>query len=324
MREIGADAHRVFADQVDDIADGLDIVVHGGLHATLEKGRKHRHADEATALCNKAQLRVALVARVLFQPGRQAVRIAHGFGRSQDRLFGRCGAYVGQVHHDANPVHLGDDFAAVAGQAAVAFVASRADQVLGVVAKLNHAHPHVGKGFDRAQVVLECVAVLKAQDDARLAVALGLADIFGGAHQGHQVFIGANQRFHGGDVGDGLFEPFPYRHRAVGGRQPAPLHVFEHGPVPFRDDQAVDNHTFLMKRSHAVPPRERCRSVDGMALAERLDLGSDASLGGFVLVRAGGQHVDHMDDHFPDGAKFVLAEPARRGGRRAQADAGGH
>ncbi|MNS67944.1 hypothetical protein D3C72_1012080 [compost metagenome] len=190
---------------------------------------------------DELQLFVRLVARVLFQARRQAVRVADRLFRLEDDFFGGLGADVGQVAHDADAVHFGNDLAAEARQAAVTLVAAGTDQVLGVVAHLHDAHAQLLEHVDVGDLVFEGVGVLEAEEDAGLAQLLGLADVGGGAYRHHQVAVIADQLLAGGDVVDGSLEAFPDRHRAVGRSQPAFAHVLEQLAVPFGNDQAVDD-----------------------------------------------------------------------------------
>ncbi|MNF56576.1 hypothetical protein D3C84_380670 [compost metagenome] len=148
---------------------------------------------------------------------------------------------MGEVAHDADAVHLGDDLAAEAGKPAIALVAAGAHQVLGVVAHLHDAHAELLEHLDVADLVLERVGVLEAEEDAGLAQLLGLADVGGGAHRDHQVAVIADQLVAGGDVVHRRLEAFPDRHRAVGRGQAALAHVFEEFTVPLGNDQTVDD-----------------------------------------------------------------------------------
>ncbi|MNO96815.1 hypothetical protein D3C76_885020 [compost metagenome] len=148
---------------------------------------------------------------------------------------------MGQVAHDADTVHLGNDLATEAGQPAVTLVAAGAHQVLGVVAHLHDAHAQLLEHVHISDLVLERMGVLEAEEDAGLAQLLGLADVGGGAHRHHQVAVVADQLLAGRDVVDGSLEPFPDRHRAVGRSEAAFAHVFEQLAVPFGDDQAIDD-----------------------------------------------------------------------------------
>ncbi|MNZ89197.1 hypothetical protein D3C78_1081070 [compost metagenome] len=85
------------------------------------------------------------------------------------------------------------------------------------------------------------MGVLEAEEDAGLALLLGLADVGRGAHRDHQVAVLADQLLAGGDVVDRGLEAFPDRHRAVGRSQAALAHVFEQFAIPLGDDQTVDD-----------------------------------------------------------------------------------
>ncbi|MCY1362432.1 hypothetical protein D9M69_491470 [compost metagenome] len=148
---------------------------------------------------------------------------------------------MGEVAHDADAVHLGDDLAAEAGKPAIALVAAGAHQVLGVVAHLHDAHAELLEHLDVADLVLERVGVLEAVEDAGLALLLGLADVGGGAHRDHQVAVVADQLVAGGDVVHRGLEAFPHRHGAVRRGQAALAHVFEQFAIPLGDDQTVDD-----------------------------------------------------------------------------------
>ena len=277
LGEVGADADGILADDIHHVLDGLGVVVDGRVDALGQEGREHGHADEAAVVGDEFQLFIGLVARVFFQAGRQAVRVAHRLLRFEDHFLAGLAADVGQVAHDADPVHLGDDLAAEAGQAAVAFVAAGADQVLGVVAHLHDAHAELLEHLDIADLVLEGVGVLEAEEDAGLALLLGLADIGGAAYRDHQVAVVADQLLAGGDVVHRGLETLPYRHRAVGRGQAALAHVLEQFAVPFGDDQAVDDDTvgvYFCWAHQAVPfvccRQSRCwRFVGSISLGGR-------------------------------------------------------
>ncbi|MDR9065907.1 hypothetical protein FEP47_05178 [Burkholderia multivorans] len=187
---------------------------------------------------------------MLLEARRQAVRVAHRLLRERDRLGRRVRADVRQVDHDPDAVHLGDHFAAEVRQPAVTLVAARADEVLRVVAKLDDAHAHVGEGLDVADVVLERMRVLEAEDDPRLAFLLRAEDVVGRAHQRQQLAVVADLLLHHADVVDGLREVFPHRHRAVRGCDAALAHVLEHRLLELRNVQAVDDDAVVMQRAH--------------------------------------------------------------------------
>ncbi len=175
------------------------------------------------------------------EAGRQAVGVADRLLRFEDDLFGSLAADVGEVAHDADPVHLRDDLPTEAGEPAVTLVAAGADQVLGVVAHLHDAHAELLEHLDVADLVLECVGILETVEDAGLALLLGLADVRGAAHRDHQVAVVADQLVAGDDIVHRRLEAFPYRYGAIGGGQAALAHVLEQFAVPLGDDQTVDD-----------------------------------------------------------------------------------
>ncbi|ABA53161.1 hypothetical protein BURPS1710b_A2107 [Burkholderia pseudomallei 1710b] len=336
LREIGADADRVLADQVHDVADRLDVIVDRRVDPALQERREHRHPDEAARVRDLLQLRVALVARMLLETRRQAVRVAHGFLRERDRLRRRVAADVRQVDHDPDAVHLGDHLAAEIRQPAVALVAAGADEVLRVVAKLHDAHAHVGERLDIAQVVLERVRVLEAEDHARAAFPLRAEDVVRRAHERQQFAVLANLLFHQRDVVDRLSEVLPHGHRAVRGRHAALLHVFEHRAFELRNVQAIDDDAVLVQRAHGfsslvgawVGRRANARrsfrsgvSVDREAFAKREDLAPHALFGRVIAFRVRAQGLEHLENQPADLAELRCAEAARRARRRAEADA---
>ncbi|MCY1411860.1 hypothetical protein D9M71_272550 [compost metagenome] len=217
---------------------------------------------------DELQFFIGLVARVFFQAGRQAVGVADRLLGFEDDLFGGLGAHVGQVAHDADAVHLGDDLATEAGQAAVTLVAAGAHQVLRVVAHLHDAHAQLLEHLDVADLVFERVGVLEAVEDAGLALLLGLADVSGGAHRDHQIAVLADQLVAGGDVVHRGLEPFPHRHGAVGGGQAALAHVFEEFTVPFGDDQTVNDDAVCVQFgwAHQAVPCYPCAESSAGAL----------------------------------------------------------
>jgi len=148
---------------------------------------------------------------------------------------------VGQVAHDADAVHLADDLAPEARQAAVTLVATGADQVLGVVAHLHHTNAELLEDLDVAELVFKRVGILEAENDAGLAQFLGATDVGGGFHRDHQVTVLADQGLAGDDVIDGGLKPFPHRHGAVGGGEATFAHVLEQVAVPLGNNQPVDN-----------------------------------------------------------------------------------
>ena len=241
LGEVGTDANGIFTHQVHHVLDGLGVVVDGRIDALGQEGGEHGHADEAAVVGDELELLVRLVARMLFQAGRQAVGVADRLLGFEDDFLAGLGADVGEVAHDADAVHLGDDLATEAGQAAVTLVAAGAHQVLGVVAHLHDAHAKLLEDLDVADLVFEGVGVLEAEQDAGLALGLGLADLGGGAHLDHQVAALADQLLARGDVVDRGLEALPYRDGAVGGGQATLAHVFEEFAVPLGDDQPVDD-----------------------------------------------------------------------------------
>ena len=174
LREVGADADAVLAAQVDDVLDGLDVVVDGRRRAPLQERREHGDADEAVAVGDEAQLLVALVARMRLQARRQAVRVGDPLLGGEDGVLAGLGADVGEVAQDAEPVHLGQHVAAEVGEAAVALlVAAGADEVLGVVGELDDAQAELVEEREVVEAVLDAARVLPAEDDAGLALPLG-------------------------------------------------------------------------------------------------------------------------------------------------------
>src|SRR5690606_10921217 len=129
LREIGAIADTVLAAEIDHVFHRLDIVVDGRIDAAGKERREHGHADEAAVIDNEAQLFVALVARMLFQAGGQAVRIGDRLLRGEDDVAAADGANMRQVAEDTEAVHLGHNLAAEVGEATVpALVAAGADE----------------------------------------------------------------------------------------------------------------------------------------------------------------------------------------------------
>lgn len=241
LGKVGADADGIFTDDVHGVFDRLGIIVDGRIDALGQERRKHGHANEAAVVGDELEFCIGLVARVFFQARRQAVRVAHRLLRLEDDFFGGFRADMGQIAHDPDAVHLGDDFATETGQAAITLVATGADQVLGVVAHLHDADAELLEHIDVGDLVLEGVGVLEAEEDAGLAQLLGLADVGGGAYRHHQVAVVADQLLAGGDLVDGGLEPFPHRHCAVGCGQAAFAHVLEQLAVPLGDNQAIDD-----------------------------------------------------------------------------------
>ncbi|MNO41232.1 hypothetical protein D3C76_314020 [compost metagenome] len=190
---------------------------------------------------DELQLFIGLVARVLLEPRRQAVGVAHRLFRFEDDFFGSLGTDVGQVAHHTNAVHLGDDFATETRQAAVTLVATGADQILGVVAHLHDTDAQLLEDLDITDLVFIGMGILEAEEDPGLAQFLGLADVGGGAHRHDQVAVFADQFLAGSDIVDRGLETFPHRHCAVGSSEPALAHVFEQLTVPFGNNQPVDN-----------------------------------------------------------------------------------
>ena len=241
LGEVGADADGVLADDVHHVLDGFGVVVDGRVDALGQERREHGHADKTAVVGDKFQLGIGLVARVLFQPRRQAVGIGDRLFRFEDDFLGSLRTHMREVAHDADAVHLGDDLAAEAGQPAVTLVAAGAHQVLGVVAHLHNAHAELLEHLDVTDLVLERVGVLEAEEDAGLALRLGGADVSGGAHRHHQVAVLADQLLAGGNIVHRGLETFPHRHGAVGGGQAAFAHILEQFAVPLGDDQPVNN-----------------------------------------------------------------------------------
>ena len=72
LSEIGAEAHAIFADQIDRVVDRLHAIHHGRVDAPPQEGREHGHADEAAAIGDEAQLLVAQLRGCSLSPsGRQ-------------------------------------------------------------------------------------------------------------------------------------------------------------------------------------------------------------------------------------------------------------
>ena len=241
LGEVGADADGVFADDIHHVLDGFGVVVDGRVDALGEERREHGHADKTAMVGNELQFGVGLVARMLFQTRRQAVGVGHRLLRFEDDFFGSLGTDVGQVAHDADAVHLGDNLATEARQAAVTLIAAGAHQVLGVVAHLHDTDAQLLEDLDIADLVFEGVGVLEAEEDTGLAQLLGLANVGGGTHRHHQVAVLADQLLARGDAVDGGLEALPHRHGAVGGGQATFAHVLEQFAVPLGNDQPVDN-----------------------------------------------------------------------------------
>ena len=85
----------------------------------------------------------------------------------------RADVHQAALAHDADTVHLADDFATKARQPAVTLIATGAHQVLRVVAQLHHADAELLEDLDIAQLVFERMGVLEAENDPGLALLLG-------------------------------------------------------------------------------------------------------------------------------------------------------
>jgi hypothetical protein len=176
---------------------------------------------------------------------------------------------VRQIDHDADAVHLLNDFTAIARETAVAFVAAGADEVLRVVAKLDHVYAEVLESLDIAQVVLERMGVLEAENDAGPVFFLRAEDVVRGTHKRQDLAVFTDLLLHLGDVVDGLLEAFPHRHRAVDRGDAALAHVFEDRTLELRNVQTVDDDAVVMQCAHrSLQTCQLTCLISGKALAQ--------------------------------------------------------
>jgi hypothetical protein len=126
----------------------------------------------------KRELLVRLVACVLLERRRRAMRVGDRLRRDADRVLRGLRPDMREVDEDPDAVHLGHDLAAEIRQAGVAaLVAPCPDHVLRVVGELDDADADLLEELHVAEPVLEGGRVLKAEDDAGLALTLGAADV---------------------------------------------------------------------------------------------------------------------------------------------------
>lgn len=248
LREIGADADIALAADVDHVFDRLDVIIDIGGRAALQERRKHGDADEAAVVDDEFQLFVALVARMRLQTGRQAVRIGHRLLGGENHILAGLCADMGEVAEDAEPVHLGDDLAAEIRQTAVfGLVAAGADQVLGVVGHLDDADAEFFEQAEIADLVLDPRNVLPAEDDAGLALFLGLQNVGGGINLLQDVAVFAKPGLPAHHIAHRFGKAFPDAAGAVGGGQAALPHVLEDRTPEIGDDQSVNDNRRLMQ-----------------------------------------------------------------------------
>ena len=182
------------------------------------------------------------------EPCRQAVRVGHRLLGRQDHAIARLRSDMREVAEDADAVHFGDHLVAELGQAAVVlFVATATDEVLGVVGDLHDPHAQVLEHLEEPDLVLDPRQVLPAEDDAGLALLLRAMDVGGCVDLGDQVGMVAEMLLPARNVVHAAAEVLPDRAGAVGRRQAALPHVLEHFTREVGDDEAVDDHCFVVQ-----------------------------------------------------------------------------
>lgn len=77
-----------------------------------------------------------------------------------------------QIHQDADPIHLADDVLPVVAEAAVAFVATGAYEILRVIGQLHDTNAERLENLDVAEVLAKCRRILETENDAGFIVAL--------------------------------------------------------------------------------------------------------------------------------------------------------
>ena len=164
-----------------------------------------------------------------------------------DRLLGdldgvkrRLRADVRQVDDDSEPVHFAHRVdAEVAEACVVPLPATAAEQVGLVVGHLDHPHPEGEEDPEAVEVVLYRRGVLETEDYPGPAELLGGVDVGGLLHLQDVVAL-AKAPHPGRQVGHGLQEVLPRRHRGVDGGDVAGPQPLEHGvALPVADVETV-------------------------------------------------------------------------------------
>ena len=149
--------------------------------AALEVMGIKRKAHHAAGFGHRANDRVALVA----QGGVPIMRVGMGHGDGAGGMAGgldrRAVGRMAHIHDHAHPVHLGDDFAAHAGQTRIfGLIATRREQRLVVVAQLHEAQAKPVPDLDQPDIIFDRAGVLCAEKDRRAPLGAGAAHIVAG------------------------------------------------------------------------------------------------------------------------------------------------
>ncbi len=111
-------------------------------------------------------------------------------GRGRDRRGGRPRAAVAEVDGDAEGVHPGHGLASeLADPGIPRLEAPVANQIAGVVGQLDDEDAELAEGVEPAEVALDHLGVLEAQDQAERAVLAGARDVVVPAHDRQELRV---------------------------------------------------------------------------------------------------------------------------------------
>ena len=131
-------------------------------------------------------------------------------------------------------------------------VAAAADEVLRVVCQLHDAQAKLVEQGERVEAILDAAGVLPPEDDAGLVLRLGPPDVVGGVDLGDQIGIFAQPGLPPGRVAHRLRKVLPHAAGAIGGGDPAAMHVLEDAAAEIGDIEAVDDDQLVMELGHCT------------------------------------------------------------------------
>ena len=105
---------------------------------------------------------------------------------------------------------------------------------------------------ERVEAILDAAGVLPPEDDAGLVLRLGPPDVVGGVDLGDQIGIFAQPGLPPGRVAHRLRKVLPHAAGAIGGGDPAAMHVLEDAAAEIGDIEAVDDDQLVMELGHCT------------------------------------------------------------------------
>src|SRR6202030_960844 len=97
LGEICPHTDSVLAAYVDHVFDCVDIIVNRRFDTVPEERGEHGNADKSIVVCDEPKLRIAFIAWMLLQTGRQAMGISDWLFGGEDHILARLRPDMRQV-----------------------------------------------------------------------------------------------------------------------------------------------------------------------------------------------------------------------------------